>query len=337
MKSRFDRRDLLKGLLAVPGAAAFNVLSPAAAHAEPMATPINLNVVLHGTFAVEFDTDQKRVFLRIPSVDGHKYKAGVAGFASDLNPGSFSINLPGINNMALPLELQDATRTDLVVVRRKANKFTLNASNPALITFDLPFPVSIKCGRAEEFIESGTFFDDPNVLLQIPPSKVPLCLVMQYKIEEANIPPLPGNPVTVLNHRNWHVYAEPAPGAVMVLKLLSQLQIFAQSQNDTGLNQLSAQIRNLVIKNKNFSHVLDSKHPATAFDQITALYLGLDGLELSKAALIENNLADSPVHKPPDLGPGEQSSLEELGPAVAAPVSEGGSHVGTCAGLIIVN
>jgi hypothetical protein len=329
----------LKGLATLAGTTALTKSSLTPLHAEPMANPIHLNVVVHGTVALEFRTNpnpaQNRVFLRIPSVTGHVFKAGASTAPQPLSAGTLKIDLPGFPNKPLPPELQDPTRTDLVVVRKKG--IQLNQANLAFITFDLPFPESIMSARAQEFRRSGKFFDDPNSLLQVQPQKVPLCLVLQYTVQESSIPVLPGQPGTVLaQHRNWHIYAEPGADAAKAMQLLANLQAFTQQNNDPELKALTTQLRDAITK-RNSPAMLDAGHTATAFDSITSLYIGLNGLELSKAALNQLNLAEAPVQKPDDLGFGEDLSLEEMGSAVPSPTGGGGSRVGTCAPLILVS
>src|SRR5262245_38084197 len=101
MKNNFDRRNLLKGLLTLPAAAAAGAWISSCGKKSSDSTPnqqaktstlakgsatkttVNFNVVLHGTYALQFDTLNKQVLILIPSVfeaDGttpaHEYRAG---------------------------------------------------------------------------------------------------------------------------------------------------------------------------------------------------------------------------------------------------------------------
>ena len=128
----------------------------------------------------------------------------------------------------------------------------------------------------------------------------------------------------------------PVADAARAMQLLANLQAFAQQNNDPEMKTLTTQLRDAITK-RNSPAMLDAHNPATAFDGITSLYIGLNGLELSKAALNQLNLAEAPVQKPDDLGFGENLSLDEMGSAVASPTGGGGSRVGTCAPLILVS
>src|SRR5262249_49153692 len=91
-KLSFDRRDLLKGLLALPGAAAVGGLmssctknenvqpksdsAPQSSKSNVAPTIVDFSVVVHGTCAVQFDTQNKQVQILIPGVEPHQYLNG---------------------------------------------------------------------------------------------------------------------------------------------------------------------------------------------------------------------------------------------------------------------
>jgi hypothetical protein len=298
MKKDFDRRDVLKGLVMVPGAAALgawlqadaqrptNKNMPAAiAAAKPT---MNFNVILHGTFALELDIKKNKASVLIPRVlngsrDAHVYKAGPFREEGLLDSSKevIDFNLPLDQANPLPPVLT-ANPGQFAIVRN--SQLARADGGPLRNIFQFPFPHGLEVGLAQIFNESGhKFFNNTTFANQ--PVSMPLTLVLRYSLASggAQLPPF-----------NFHIYA--------------------QADGQSG------------------------HHPVTtAFAALTSLYKDVGKLELtqdvtgdvssSKKILVFNNQ----INLPSDLLDDEVLSLEDRD------LPFGGSHVGTCAGLILIN
>src|SRR5258707_837046 len=90
-KNHMDRRSALKSLLAIPAVVGLETLKVPAMDAQTSGVQMTLNLILHGTYALEFSQSAQRTYVRIPAVPSHKYLIGHWGIEEPLNetkPGS---------------------------------------------------------------------------------------------------------------------------------------------------------------------------------------------------------------------------------------------------------
>jgi hypothetical protein len=319
----FDRRNLLKGLLALPGAAALggwmsscnngkkgpeppsnqtknSILSK---RSDNTTTTIDFNIVLHGTYALQFDTQNQQALILIPSVfkdDGtpaHEYKAGLFRLEIPIDEGPKTI-LPFGLPQGTPLPdvvTKNPTSSDPTqfVILRKGDLKQRTTNTPLRNTFQLPYPNSVQVAAAHKFKNPGHTFFKNDGLIPKTPTQVPLCVVLQYTIGTA--PVISSSIKVAPPHVNYHIYAEsPKLGAGM-------------------------------------------QHVKIAFSQLTQLYEDVGGLALTDDVLndVDNPgiLIDAQPKTPDDLTDKETLSLEDRDSR--SPTF--GSRVGTCAGLILVS
>jgi hypothetical protein len=318
MKGNFDRRNVLKGLLTVPAAAAVGgwmnscgkdggnsnskrEAAPDSSSAALAPTTVDFSVVLHGAYALQFDTDKGRAQILIPTVlengkEAHKYLSGLFRNEKPFALSS-SVNVISVSGSAsLPDVLtqnpSSEDPTKLVILRKKDLQLKPTSSgSPLRNVFELPYPRALTVLRAQKFKTAGQRFFSNDGMIPRTPTQVPLTLALQYNITVSGPFPVP----------NIH------------------LHIFAE--------QLKAQ---------------GAPHITTAFTALTSLYVGdLGGLKMSNAVL---NDVDS---KPPSASildeikfaqsgfePEESLSLEQR---KGLPSGIGASHVGSCAGIIAVS
>ena len=324
-KSNFDRRDLLKGLLAVQGAAAMTGLlsscNKGAENQQPKAasdlqsaslskggptSTINFNIVLHGTYVLQFDTQNKQALILIPTVlkddgtEAHEYKAGT--FQREQK----TLALPGATLVFdFPLDqanpLPDAVMkvpaysdpTQFVIVRKSDLK-QRPGGGPLRNKFQLPYPHSLQVAAAQKFHAPGQTFFDNDGLIPKKPVQVPLCLLLQYRLDTLCTLPVIGG-LANLPHINYHIYAE--------------------AHEPHG-----------------------GKHVKTAFSQLTSLYDDVGGLKLTDKVLQDIDqgqlMDDAKPKVPDDLVTPETLSLEDRD---GKRIPTGASHVGSCAGVILVS
>jgi hypothetical protein len=321
-KSNLDRRDLLKGLLAVPGVAALGGLVSScnkdAENAQPKtavdiktvtpktaasATTISFNLVLHGTYALQFDTQNKQLQILIPEVldssgtEAHQYLSGMYLVETPIMASAavIAFGLPLNANNPLPDVVTKTPTTEdptKFVILRKAD-LQQNPSGSLRNKLQLPYPRSLKVLRAQELKDPSKhkFFDNASLIPKTP-TQMPLCLALQYDLSVDGTFP------------NWspsihyHVFAEPVkkPGQM---------------------------------------------HITTAFSALTNLYTDVGNLSMSQEILDDVDkppslalVKDVPIKLPNDFIPGEEASLEKR---AGLPLPVGASHVGSCANLILVS
>lgn len=319
MKNNFDRRDLLKGLLTLPGAAALggwmsscgknggnSNLKPGAATINgsiaTTLTTVDFSVVLHGAYALQFDTTNQQVQILIPEVldntgkEAHQYLSGLFRneipyiASSSPTPISVSVNNPLPDVVTKKPVNEDPSK---FVILRKADlqQKPAGTNNPLRNVFQLPYPRTLTVLRAQEFKPPAQKFFDNDSLIPVKPTQVPLTLAMQYDLIVQGPFPVP--------NIHYHIFAEPCkkPG---------------------------------------------EPHISTAFAALTSLYVGeLSGLQISDAVLKDVDtppslalLQDAKIPLPNGFDSVEPKSLEQRS---ALPSPAGASHVGSCAGIIIVN
>ena len=324
MKTNFNRRNVLKGLLALPGAAAVGgwMSSCNSGKKDSEAAPnqktkdstllkksdnttltIDFNIVLHGTYALQFDTQNQQVLILIPSVfrdDGtpaHAYKAGLFLLEIPIDEGPQTILPFGLpkGNPLPDVITKNPTSSDPTqfVILRKGDLKQRTTNTPLRNTFRLPYPNFVRVAAAHKFKDAGHKFFNNDILIPKTPVQVPLCLVLQYIIGTA--PVISSSVKVAPPHVNYHIFAEPdklAPGM---------------------------------------------KHVKTAFSQLTQLYEDVGGLALTDDVLNDVDtpgaLIDAQPAIPDDLTVKEALSLEDRGSR--SPTF--GTRVGTCAGLILVS
>jgi hypothetical protein len=321
-KLNFDRRSVLKGLLAVPGAAAMGGLMSSCAknggNTQPKpeaarkisktalaATTIDFSVVLHGTYALQFDTQNKQVQILIPTVlegdgtEAHKYLSGLflneKPFITPSAPIVFGLPLNANNplpDVVTKAPTEDPTK--FVILRKQDLQQQPSGSGPLRNIFQLPYPRSLKVLRAQEFKPQFTanhkFFDNATLIPRTP-TQVPLSLALQYDLGVEGPFPVP--------NIHYHIFAEP--------------------QKKPG-----------------------QPHIMTAFSALTSLYVDVAGLKMSDDIL---NDIDKPPSKslvrdvttillPNGFDAKEPISLEQR---AGLGLPTGAVHVGACGGLILVS
>ncbi len=301
MNNNFERRDVLKGLLALPGAAAMNGLMPAEAQklvkaTKPVKTAaaaatkstMNFNVVLHGTFALEFDIKRGKASVVIPRVlngsrDAHIYIAGSFRQEAPLDASKevIDFNLPLDQGNPLPAIL--STNPEQFAIVRNS-QLARDDQGPVRNILQFPFPHGLEVGLAQVFRDppNHKFFNNTTFANQ--PAQMPLTLVLRYSLASGGVqvPPF-----------NFHIYA--------------------QSDEKNGHHSVTA-----------------------AFAALASLYKDVGKLELTQDVIGDVSsktlLAfNSNINLPADLLDDEVLSLEDRDQ------SFGGVHVGTCAGLILIN
>jgi len=298
MKKNLDRRDLLKGLLALPGAAAVGGWMRAYAHkpakknsSAALIAPkpsINFNVILHGAVALEFDVKKNKASVLIPRVlngsrDAHVYEAGPFREEDVLDSSTevIDFNLPLEQTNPLP-PILTTNPEQFAIVRNP--QLARNPNGPLRNIFQFPFPHGLEVGLAQVFNEAGhKFFNNTTFLKE--PVHVPLALVLRYSLASGGVRVRPFN---------FHIYAE--------------------------------------------SDGLSGHHSVTtAFSTLTSLYQDVGKLELSQDVIGDVTgtkkilVFDNKVNLPPDLLDDEVLSLEDRD------LPFGGTRVGTCAPLILIN
>ena len=206
MKS-LGRRDLLKSLATISGAAAVTTtarartLKPANAPAQCSANV--LNVILHGMFAIT--ADDQNITLVMPRVPGHYYAAGSFGLERQLRSNgsealSFALSVPGWK----PTQPAVSDRTDVVVHNRRSFHFDKEAfaaiTMPA--TSDV-FRVSVRNRGKRRMFEGPT-----GVASE--PDAIPLVYVFQYTYTD-DLPSLGDvwSAESAGGARNLHLWAAP--------------------------------------------------------------------------------------------------------------------------------
>src|SRR5258708_14751131 len=182
-KQSLDRRSLLKGMMAMPAVAALSGCSYSSSSAK-----IPLNIILHGTCAIEFDTDRRRASVLIPTVltadgkDAHVYRVGNCQAEQDIAPLNqvISFNIPGADNNDLPASINSPRQ--FVVIRNK----TIQRNNKGMLRniFEFPYPEQLLPGSAHRCKHDGhkhAFFRD-ETLLAGSPTQVPIWHIFQYTI-----------------------------------------------------------------------------------------------------------------------------------------------------------
>lgn len=316
MKNNFDRRNLLKGLLTLPGGAALggwmsscgknegnsNPKPEASLNSKANAAPttVDFSVVLHGTYALQFDTQNQQVQILVPTVlengkEAHKYLSGLfrneQPYVASSSPTVISVNA---NNPLPDVVTKNPVHEDPTkfVILRKADlqQKPISSGSPLRNVFQLPYPKTLTVLRAQEFKAAGHKFFDNDTLIPKTPTQVPLTLALQYDLIFPGPFPVP----------NIH------------------LHIFAEPQKKAG-----------------------EMHIKTAFAALTSLYVDVNGLKMSNDVLNDIDqppslslLQDPSIPLPGGFDPIEPKSLEQRN-ALTSPA--GASHVGSCAGIITVS
>lgn len=311
MKHNLDRRNLLKGLLALPAAAAVGGWMTSCKKAAAAPTIVDFSIVLHGTYALQFDTKINCVQILIPTVlddngdEAHQY---LSGLFQNEKPFGASPTKPIVIPIKANNPLPDVvTKKPLhedpkkFVIVRKPNLTQKSIKNsPLRNLFQLPYPRTLTVLRAEEFRKPGYEFFDNAKLIPYTPTQVPLSLALQYDVR------VPG-PFPVQNI-HYHIFAEPP------------------SMSDKSAN-----------------------HVPTAFQALTSLYEDVGGLTLSgpiaddcPPGLLEN----APICLPYGFDSAEGHSLGMRSSSQFAEPNMNqlkgsacphGVHVGSCASLILVS
>ncbi len=174
---RVGRRDLLKTLATISGAAAITntargrTLKPASAPAQCSGNV--LNVILHGMFAIT--ADDQNITLVMPKVAGHYYAAGAFGIEKPLrsngtDPLAYKLSVPGWK----PARPVVSDSTDIVIHDR--SKFPFDAE--AFCSIAMPatsevFRVSVtKRGNRHIFAGPASIASEPDA--------IPVVYVFQY-------------------------------------------------------------------------------------------------------------------------------------------------------------
>jgi hypothetical protein len=305
----------LKGLLTLPASAAagawisscgkndsnpkVGALAPTSSNAATAATTVDFSVVLHGAYALQFDTDKGKVQILIPTVlengvEAHKYLKGLFRDEQPFTPsGTSVISVSGSTSLPDVVTKNPSSEdpSKFVILRqRDLQQKPTSSGSPLRNMFELPYPKTLTVLRTQEFKTPGQKFFDNDGLIPIKPTQVPLTLALQYDVIVQGPFPIP----------NIH------------------LHIFAE--------QLKAQ---------------GATHITTAFAEVAKLYTGnLGGLKITDAVLhdVDTKPPSASILKEikiaqPGFEPEESLSLEER---KQLPSGAGASHVGSCAGIIIV-
>jgi hypothetical protein len=324
-----NRRDLVRTLLSVPAGVALNLPQTSRGRASANAK-MRLNVVLHGSFVLEFEQTAGRAYVRIPDVgDAHEYLAGYWGIEQPLPAGAnYKLDLPGYTGTTLPPDVSDSSRTDYVVIRKK---LALNANKTARNTFDLPFPDRVTTAYAVEFKDAASYQFFANTgLLSKQPTQLPLNLILQYSVDiAATLPDFKTPTYAAWPHLNLHVFAEAPPAPPAVETLIQELR---RSLSSRLVLEIQKEIRD---KERNRRRQM-AAHTVNVFDELKNLYLGLDSLVLTADALDESKLEDAGAPVPEDIEPEEVLSLEERTQVQqSGGTYGGGAHPATCLHLIV--
>jgi hypothetical protein len=186
MNDGLDRRSLLKGLLAVPFVSAVDLLNTTPAVAQSPATPIRLNLVMHGSFVYEFDKPNGQLTVLAPTVKdekgklAHCYKSGLWRAEQPMQP-NIQYPLKGLSGApagALPPEI--ATNTGHYAIIRR--KLTPTGTSP-YCSLSLPMPKSVTSAYAWQMNGSRKFFEAAGLPLESQPTQLPMTVVLEYALD----------------------------------------------------------------------------------------------------------------------------------------------------------
>jgi hypothetical protein len=261
---------------------------------------------LHGTYALQFDTQNKQVQVLIPAVfeqngkPAHEYRAGFFLNEAPISPPSVLPVTPVIfgspldaNNLLPDVVTQNPVHDDpkqFVILRQK--DLAQAPDGPLRNLFQLPYPRSLRVLRAQELIDPDhhSFFDNTSLIPKLP-NQVPLSITLQYALNVDGPFPVPS--------LHYHIFAEPRKKPT-------------------------------------------ERHIKTAFRILASLYTNkLGGLKLSDEILadIDNNPSKlvqdvDGISLPLGFDGIEPMSLEQRD---NLKVSMAAVHVGACAGVIVVS
>ena len=237
MKNNFDRRDLLKGLLALPGAAAMGGLTSSCAKNEVKNNSIvDFSVVVHGTCAVQFDTQNKQLQVLIPTVlengtEAHQY---LKGLFRDESPFEASPDHP------IALSLSEDPRNFVILRKQDLQR---DPNGPLRNIFQLPYPKSLQWLRAEKFKTDGHKFFDNATLISKMPTQVPVALALQYDVAVEGPFPVP--------NIHYHIFAERGtPESIEQLPehITTAFSALTRLYKDVGDLKISEDVLNEVVK-----------------------------------------------------------------------------------------
>lgn len=205
-----SRRSLLQALATVPAITALEGCDRSCSEGSHN----TVNVVLHGAYVLELNSQKKRAFIHIPTVKGdntcydHVYLMGQWGLEQPLRPtvGGPPLRIKNlVGSDSLP-EMSGLDQNDAVV--RKP----LTRGADARTILELPLPKALYPARSTRLIDGNQpmlFFEKDSNDLLIQPQQLPTTLVLVYKSH--------GRPRDLdIDGRCWspyinlHVFAEPA-------------------------------------------------------------------------------------------------------------------------------
>jgi len=246
--SAFNRRSLLKALVAIPAISAMEGCDRSCSEGSPS----TINVVLHGAYVLELNRETRRAFVHIPTVKGdntcydHVYLIGQWGLEQELRPttGGPPLHIKNLIGSDTVPEMQGIDENDAVI--RKP----LTRAADARTILELPLPKDVRPARSAYLKdpEGGAtlpFFEQTDLLSQ--PKQLPTTLVLVYQSHRRSCHlDIDGN--CCPPYINLHVFAEPATdpdpahtlaafkGIQSLFKELSQLKYNQEWCPESGCN-----------------------------------------------------------------------------------------------------
>jgi hypothetical protein len=199
MNDEFTRRDLLKGLAAVPLVSALDHSAQALTSQARNPTP-DLCIWFHGLFA--FVIKQDHIAVLTPKIHGHSYLAGLWKQEQELKEGEW-YRLLGVTDRARPDQMPILTG-DQAPIR---SRVTIVNMAESFYLIRLPFPRQIISLRYIKGEFSGA--DAP------PPSRrIPTAQILRYRVADyANLRLDPFKPWVTQKRPpsiiNFHIFSEP--------------------------------------------------------------------------------------------------------------------------------
>jgi hypothetical protein len=238
MKNSLDRRNILKGLLALPASAAFGGWMTAPETADDATIMADLRIVVHGAMALHFVTAEKKeeqfLEILIPEVKSHEYEAGLLLQEDDFAASSPFMPMPGaiVGSNTLPDVLKrdapSSTVEQFVILRKRDLQ---SQSGAARNTMRLPYPKSLDILRASGFINPGHQFFSQSQFIPIKPIQVPDTVALQYEVQVSKSFPL--------KRIHYHIFADPSTLEVSTSHVLEAFNALNQLFNGVGRLQLS--------------------------------------------------------------------------------------------------
>jgi hypothetical protein len=300
-RNHMDRRSAVKSLFAISVVAGLEALKVPATGAQTSGVQMTLNLILHGTYALEFDQSAKRTYVRIPTVPTHQYLIGHWGVEEPLaeSEAGSPLAIDGISG-GDTLPMIDDSKD--VVVRRKLK---LNPNNATRTLIALPFPKRLSPARLG-YLKKGSstlayFTPGSAKPLSQQPVRLPMAIVLEYGFDAGVKLPNMGSYKWV-PHVNLHIFAE-SPTNPAGSHMYDSWNALKSLYDDSDLANLS--FTSSVFNPK--LEVIDANFP---------LPPGVSNAET--LSLPERKCVIAPVA------------------SGAAPVPSGGAHTGTCLHMVMV-